>query len=248
MSIEIYRKEVQARGQFDGGKIVENKPVGFPREGGSVTAYSNIFYWANAESPDGGFIAEHPHKGFEIMSFVIDGSIEHFDSGSNKWIPLKKGDMQIIRAGNGITHAERLNPGGRMFQIWLDPNLEKTLKKPASYNDHKADEFPVNEKNGYSEKIYKGDAAPLKMDSEGVAIKEYIFENGESEIEIDDNMIYSAYLINGEITVNGKGMRPDDFCIIKDEKKLKVKAESESKFFMIGSPAKLSYKTYSEMF
>ena len=48
MAIKIYSKEDQASGAFNGGEIVENKPLGFPQDGGELRPYSNIFYWANA--------------------------------------------------------------------------------------------------------------------------------------------------------------------------------------------------------
>ena len=148
MAIEITSKQEQAKGAFAGGAILENKPIGFPQDGGKQKPYSNLFYWANAWSDEGGLIGEHPHKLFEIMSFVLEGEIQHYDSKLNDWLSLNKGDAQIIRSGNGITHAERLMPGSRIFQIWFDPNIQKTVSKPASYNDYKAEEIPFVEKNG----------------------------------------------------------------------------------------------------
>ena len=71
--------------------------------------YSNLFYWAHAWSDKGSLIGEHPHKAFEILSFVLEGDIEHYDSKLRGWKPLQKGDVQIIRAGSGISHAEKIN-------------------------------------------------------------------------------------------------------------------------------------------
>ena len=45
MSIQVIKKNQQAAGQFNGGEILENKPIGFPREGGHLRPYSNLFYW-----------------------------------------------------------------------------------------------------------------------------------------------------------------------------------------------------------
>ena len=106
MSIKIVKIEDQAKGAFDGMKILENKPIGFPQDRGIQQPYSNLSYWANAWSYNGGLIDEHPHQMFEIMSFVIEGEIQHYDSKFNRWLSLKKGDAHIIRSGNGITHAE----------------------------------------------------------------------------------------------------------------------------------------------
>jgi redox-sensitive bicupin YhaK (pirin superfamily) len=45
---------------------------------------------------------------------------------------LDEGDVQIIRAGNGIEHSEQLEKGAVIFQIWTDPNLDKTLSQPCA--------------------------------------------------------------------------------------------------------------------
>ena len=59
---------------------------------------------------------------------MLEDSIKHYDSNNRQWLPLKAGDVQIIRSGSGITHAEKLNPGGpitmeapvraRRFDLW----------------------------------------------------------------------------------------------------------------------------------
>ena len=51
---------------------------------------------------------------------MLKGNINHFDTKQNKWIPLK-GDVQIIRSGNGISHAEEIDDNSEIFQIWFDP-------------------------------------------------------------------------------------------------------------------------------
>ena len=106
MPVEIFNKNQQASGNFNNGEILENKPIGFPQDGGQLKPYSNLFYWAHAWTPTKkSTIGLHPHQGFEICSFVLKGNINHFDTKQNKWIPLQEGDVQIIRAGNGISHA-----------------------------------------------------------------------------------------------------------------------------------------------
>lgn len=248
MTIDILKKEDQVRGSFDGGRILENKPVGFPQEGGRLRPYSNLFYWANAWSDEGGLIDTHPHQGFEIMSFVIEGEIEHFDTKNNKWFALGSGGAQIIRAGSGISHAERLNPGGRMFQIWFDPNLEESLNEDASYDDYKHEDFPVEKAEGRTTKTYKGDGAPIGMKTPGVSIYEISFDAGKHKLELNDGVVYSAYVLDGSIEIDGYVAIKDDFIKIDKEKKLELSAESESKLFIIENPADLEYKTYLERF
>ena len=121
--LEIVAKKSQAYGEFNNGEIIENKPIGFPSDGGKIKAYSNLFYWAHAKAKFDSKIGLHPHKGFEIITYVIDGEIKHYDTLIKKWINLKKGDVQIIQAGSGISHSEFLKKNSAIFQIWLDPNI-----------------------------------------------------------------------------------------------------------------------------
>ena len=145
MGISVYEKSDQASGSFNQGEILEKKPIGFPQDGGRLKPYSNIFYWAHAWTSDKkSTIGLHPHRGFEICSFVLKGKINHFDTVQNKWIPLEEGDVQVIRSGSGISHSEEICDNSEIFQIWFDPDLSKTLIKEASYSDYKSNEFLIN--------------------------------------------------------------------------------------------------------
>lgn len=242
MSIEIIAKDQQAYGAFNNGEIVENKPIGFPREGGPTKPYSNLFYWANAIARVDSTIGLHPHQGFEIMSFVLEGSIRHYDTQLKAWKDLSKGDVQIIRAGKGISHAEHMNEGSRMFQIWVDPDLNKTMQQHASYNDYKADEIPKTEHGDIEILHYAGDKGVMQLNAPNVMIQRWKLE-GTHKIE-DTDQIHSIYVLTNEVVVNGKRAVKDDF-ILADGESLTFTGSCE--LFVIGSARKLDYKTYVEM-
>jgi redox-sensitive bicupin YhaK (pirin superfamily) len=249
MSIVFYSKEVQASGNFNNGEILEKKPIGFPQDGGELNPYSNLFYWANAWTPASkSTIGLHPHQGFEICSFVIEGGIKHYDSKQQKWIPLSKGDVQIIRAGNGISHAEEILDKSEIFQIWFDPDISKTLNKPATYNDYKKKEFPVIEGNKMKTTIIKGEKSPFKMDSEQVEIKEYYFDKGVFNLELDDKFIYSFFVINGSISIENDKALKGAFIKIQDRKQISFDVFEKSHLFEIKSPKHLTHLTYFERF
>ncbi|MDH4129175.1 MAG: pirin family protein, partial [Spirochaetota bacterium] len=233
MNILVIPMEEQVKGQFNNGKILENKPIGFPQDGGKQKPYSNLFYWAHAWSNEGSLIEEHPHKGFEIMSFVLKGEIEHYDNKNDEWKLLSEGDAQIIRAGSGISHAENFKPGSHIFQIWMDPGLETTLKQTPSYDDYKSNLFPISKiDDGIKVKIYKGEGSPFKMDTPEVSINEYLCEKGTYNIELDENQIYSAYLIEGSLMINNNTLEANSFAIIKQLKNFELKSNEKSKLFV----------------
>ena len=247
MKLEIYTIEDQARGHFNNGEILENKPIGFPGDGGKLKPYSNIFYWAHAwTGSKKSTIGLHPHQGFEICSFVLKGKINHFDTKQNSWIPLSEGDVQIIRSGNGISHSEELMENSEIFQIWFDPNLRVSLNKLASYDDYKSQDFQILDSKWKKTKIIKNENSRLKMDSEGIEIFQYSYldiKNDKISLKLDK--IHSFFIIDGEISINGKIISKGFFFTVRDQNLLKLKILSNSEIFRISSPKNVSYKTYS---
>ena len=85
----------------------------------------------------------HPHRGFETITYMLDGHMRHEDSHGNRG-DLGPGDAQWMTAASGIIHSEMpQQAAGRLrgFQLWLNlPAAEKML--PASYRDIAAHEIP----------------------------------------------------------------------------------------------------------
>ena len=86
----------------------------------------------------------HPHRGFETVTYMLDGHMRHEDHLGNVG-ELKSGGVQWMTAGRGIIHSEMpQQDSGRMrgFQLWINlPAAEKM--KPAGYRDLQANEIPV---------------------------------------------------------------------------------------------------------
>ncbi|MCI0448839.1 MAG: pirin family protein [Chlorobi bacterium] len=246
MPITIYPFEQQEPGGFNDGEILENRPIVMSHNPAHLLPYSNLFYWAHAWSDNGSTIGEHPHKAFEIMTFILKGTIEHYDTKNRKWIPLNAGDAQLIRAGSGISHSEKLNAGSHVFQIWFDPDVRKTMSEPASYNDYSSNDFPVASVNGFTVKTFVGPDAPVEMESPGIKAVEISFKEGPHKLSLSKDKISSLYLIEGEIKTGDKLIKANDFAVIKDEDSLEFESNQEGKLFLIESPVKLEYKTYAE--
>ena len=64
----------------------------------------------------------HPHRGLDIVTWVVSGSLEHTDSEGHTAV-VRPGEVQVLSAGSGVTHAEIAGPGGptRFVQAWLTP-------------------------------------------------------------------------------------------------------------------------------
>lgn len=248
MSVRIIPKEQQGRGAFNGGQIVENKPIGFPQDHSSVRPYSNLFYWAHAQAVEDSTIGLHPHQGFEICSFVLKGNIRHYDTKLREWKPLSAGDVQIIRAGTGISHSEFMAEGSEIFQIWFDPNLTKTMQQPASYDDYRSDVFPeTTDSKGIRIKTLVGEGSPFRMDTPGVTVQRIDLEAACHTESVAIGQVVSAYVLEGEALFNGELARTRDFVQVSGEGTLEIQALAEAQVFVIVSPQEPGYPTYAQL-
>ncbi len=91
---------------------------------------------------------DHPHRGFETVTYVLEGTIEHGDSQGNR-VRIGAGDVQWMTAGSGVSHSERptqeiLRNGGRMhgFQLWVNLPRRDKMMKPR-YQELRAAEIPT---------------------------------------------------------------------------------------------------------
>ena len=248
VEVDILRKDSQVDGSFNNGEILEKKPIGFPQDGGILKPYSNIFYWAHAWTPNQkSTIGLHPHKGFEICSFILSGSINHYDTKQEKWISLKKNDVQIIRSRGGISHAEELLETSEIFQIWFDPDISKSIRKEASYDDYSDNDFISKKSDGIIKKIIVGKGSKMKMDTKDIEIYEFIVtQNKTLKFPFRKGSIYSCFIIKGKLKFNDDDLTKGDFFKFVSTDKFFITAISDLKLFVIKSPVKPNYKTYFE--
>jgi redox-sensitive bicupin YhaK (pirin superfamily) len=247
--MRIISKSQQAVGAFNNGQIIENKPIGFPQDGGFVRPYSSLFYWARAEALVDSTIGLHPHQGFEIMSFVLEGKIRHFDTKMNGWKPLEAGDVQIIRAGNGISHAEHIEKGGVIFQIWVDPDLSKTLGQEASYDDYKGNQFTTENSGATEIEYYAGEKGIMKLDTSDLDIRRIKVGSDPFVWPGEQEVVRSLYIIGGSGSINGKTVEQDDYIIIDDGSSIEFTSHRKGMdVFAFTTPLETSYPTYATRF
>ena len=103
----------------------------------------------------GGF-EEHPHRGMQTVTIVLDGAIEHRDHTGAHGV-LRPGDVQWMTAGRGVLHSEMPYGGetAHTLQLWL--NLPARMKMiPARYKDQRLADVPVRRFEGGEVRVYAG--------------------------------------------------------------------------------------------
>ncbi|KEO83836.1 pirin family protein [Tumebacillus flagellatus] len=162
MALQLYTPEQQAVGFFDGGKIVEQKPIGFPGEGSAVKRVGTLFYWAWFSAREFGEIPMHPHKGFEIVTYFMSGVGGHKDSlGTHSTV--QGGGAQVMQTGSGAYHAETMEANTTGFQIWFEPFTGEAVKRTPTYAQFEHDEFPAVVENGATVKTVIGGKSPVQL-------------------------------------------------------------------------------------
>lgn len=156
----------------------------------------------------------HPHRGFETVTIVLDGDIEHRDSGGNSGV-IFPGGVQWMTAGSGLIHSEVSSEGFKesggkleILQLWL--NLPAKHKRIApGYKDLQKHVIPVHTSSdrkvrtaviaGKWEDV-KGAYEPL-TDVELFTITADFGAHFQMDIPVDRNIFF--YVIEGNVIVNG---------------------------------------------
>ena len=104
----------------------------------------------------------HPHRGFETVTYLLEGDLEHRDSLGNHG-DLHSGDTQWMTAGSGVLHkegpsSEAQAKGGRShgLQLWVNLPATQKLTAPA-YQDLRADENAVDQRPGTTVRVIAGE-------------------------------------------------------------------------------------------
>ncbi|WP_438446996.1 pirin family protein [Gorillibacterium sp. sgz5001074] len=201
MQPRIYSPAMQGRGAFDGGRILEQKPIGFPGEGAVVKRVGPLFYWAWATSTEDAMIGLHPHQGFEIMTYVVEGAAFHGDTlGTNSTVGT--GGVQLMKTGSGVSHQERISARSELFQIWFEPDLSEAVRRQPTYEQYEDGEFPsVQASPEVRIKTVIGDGAPVKLTVDARMWDMELEAGSRHRLEVPEGYSLAALAIRGQGTL-----------------------------------------------
>ncbi|XEC96058.1 pirin family protein [Paenibacillus tarimensis] len=248
-NIQIIKPNDQAKGEFDGGKITEQKPIGFSGEGSKINRLGPLFYWAWGKSSGKGEIGAHPHKGFEIFTYILSGEVFHKDSLGTESV-VGTGGVQLMQTGSGMWHAEGVNGSGEGLQIWLEPNLDDAFKRPPHYFKYTHEDFPVDHDNGVTIKTILGTSSPMRLVTDAAMYDVNIAAGATYQHPFSSNRTLAGLAIRGNGGVIGRreaAFENKDFVIIQSEESetITIKPKDQDlRIVLIEVPTEVDYPLY----
>lgn len=182
----------------------------------------------------------HPHRGFETVTFILDGSLAHADSASHQSV-IHAGGVQWMTAGSGIIHAEISPPefrrdGGSLeiLQLWV--NLPSRLKmSEPRYVGLQQEEIPAITLPGGGElRLIAGQwqeqTAPITSLT-GVFMSTLRLPSGVSEqLPVAAGRQVFLYLVSGEVSIGGEPVKPHHLIEVDREgDRIDIEASSNAR-------------------
>ncbi len=236
MSERQVRGLIQGQPASDGAGVRLNRVISFQRELDPFLMLDE-FNTENADDYIAGF-PSHPHRGFETVTYMIDGRMRHEDHLGNKGL-LVSGGVQWMTAGRGIIHSEMPEQeAGRMrgFQLWI--NLPRTEKmKPAGYRDIAPEEIP--EVVGKASRVrviaggFRHDGADAKGAVTGVTTRPLFLDvtlrpGGDSRIPVDRGHTALVYVFDGALRIGGKAVDRGRLAVLGDGDHISLAADDQA--------------------
>jgi redox-sensitive bicupin YhaK (pirin superfamily) len=178
----------------------------------------------------------HPHKNMEIITYVREGSVVHRDSLGNEGV-TKAGDVQVMSAGTGITHAEysdKNNPT-KLFQIWILPREENVTPR---WDQAEFPHAPANENLKLlvtGRDIHKDqiDASQVLYIHQDASIYGGIVEKG-NQISHQSHSGQSYVIVSkGDVTIDGQTLSEGDGAEIENQSSLAITAQTDAEILII---------------
>lgn len=194
--------------------------------------YDPIVLWDHFSVAPGTGFPDHPHRGFEAITYVFQGSMEHADNLGNR-TTVFPGGAQRFTAGRGLVHSEMPGMDERTVGIQLWINLPKRLKtvEPA-YQQVDAQDIPEVSFVGGKKRIIVGDDSPVKL----LTPVKYLDIELEAKASLHEPVISShrglVYIVEGEIELNGCLLQTGQACFIQGQDSLDMKAIKPSRLML----------------
>lgn len=180
-------------------------------------------------APGQGF-GTHPHNDMEIVTYVLEGALEHRDSMGNGEV-LRPGEFQRMSAGTGITHSE-FNPSAEesvhLYQIWLYPEAKGII--------------PSYEQKGFPDELLRNrlqlvasrqpEQGSLLIHQDACIYLSRLDANRELKHTLAEDRHAWLQVLRGEVAVNGETLSAGDAAALSDAPDLSIQAISSAEIML----------------
>jgi redox-sensitive bicupin YhaK (pirin superfamily) len=183
-------------------------------------------------APSAGFPL-HPHRGFEAVTFMLEGGFHHTDTMGNDRT-IFTGGVQYFVAGRGIEHAEM--PGTEMMnhgiQLWV--NLPQRLKKLApSYHEVPPERVPIDRNDDMAERLIVGGASPVHLHTAADYRHVVLMMGGTYLFRVPEGMKGLIYLIQGNVMIEDESLNAGEALIFEQTDVVEISAGLNSQFMIL---------------
>jgi redox-sensitive bicupin YhaK (pirin superfamily) len=172
----------------------------------------------------------HPHRDMEIITYLLEGELEHKDSMGNGSI-IRPGDGQRMSAGTGVRHSEA-NPSqtdaAHLLQIWILPD------RPGHRPSYEQKSFPNEEKRGRLRLIASPDGkdGSVTVHQDARLYVSLLTPGQQVTHELGKDRYAWLQVAKGAVELNGKVLNQGDGAAVSEEQKLTIKGTQEAEILL----------------
>ena len=189
---------------------------------------------------------EHPHRGFETVTYMLDGRMRHRDNHGHEGV-LVPGSVQWMTAGRGIVHSEMPEQQeGRMrgFQLWLNLPARDKMTEP-KYQEFGPERIPVaTPAPGVSVKVIAGEVGAVKGPIEQPATDSTYLDVGLSAGTAYTHALpgqHAAflYVFEGAVQIGSNAIKAGELVVLSEGSEVHLSADEDSRAILVaGRPLK----------
>ena len=172
----------------------------------------------------------HPHQDMEIVSYVVEGALEHRDSMGNGSV-IRPGDVQRMSAGTGVTHSE-FNPSGtealRLLQIWIEPARRGI--EPSYEQRH----FSAEDRKGKLRVVASPDGSEgsVTVHTDAKIFAALLGPDDAVTHEIGDGRGVWVQVVRGSVRLGDATLSKGDGAAVENEPSLRIEGRSDSEILL----------------
>jgi redox-sensitive bicupin YhaK (pirin superfamily) len=175
---------------------------------------------------------EHPHRGFEAITYLFEGKMQHRDNLGND-STVSAGGAQRFTAGQGIVHSEMPDAEGQTSGIQLWINLPKRLKQiEPAYQAVNAEDIPETTINGGIVRDIVGDTSPLQIKTPLTYLDIQLKPTASYELPLPAGYRGIVYIVQGETHILGKQVNTGQACLFDQIELLDIQADTDARIML----------------